>query len=121
MKSVEEICDFAYLIDGGKVVSSGSVSALQEAKKEGIFAIKFSGNMIAFVTALWTDFELVEKEILNENRFLVHVKMRGDAGFEDLLKVLIGQVKIEAAWEVLPSMHDVFIQTISAREEAANA
>jgi ABC-2 type transport system ATP-binding protein len=121
MKSVEEICDFAYLIDGGKVVSSGSVSALQEAKKEGIYAIKFSGNMIAFVTALWTDFELVDKEVLNENRFLAYVKMRGDAGFESLLKALIGQVKIEAAWEVLPSMHDVFIQTISAREEAGNA
>ncbi len=121
MKSVEEICDFAYLIDGGKVVSSGTVSALQEAKKEGIYAIKFSGNMIAFVTALWTDFELVDKEILNENRFLAYVKMRGDAGFEALLNALIGQVKVEAAWEVLPTMHDVFIQTISAREEAANA
>jgi ABC-2 type transport system ATP-binding protein len=39
--------------------------------------------------------------------------MRNNSSFEDLLKVLLGQVKIEAAWEVLPSMQDVFIDLVS--------
>ncbi|MBP6090282.1 MAG: ATP-binding cassette domain-containing protein [Crocinitomicaceae bacterium] len=121
MKSVEEICDFAYLMDGGKILTSGTVSSLQEAKKEGVYALKFSGNMIAFVNALWTNFELINKEILGDNRFVAYVRMRGEAGFEDLLTALIGQVKLEAAWEVLPSMHDVFIQTITSREEVTHA
>jgi hypothetical protein len=47
--------------------------------------------------------------------------MRGDNSFEDLLKALIGQVKIEAAWEVLPSMQDVFIDLVNPRKEANNA
>ena len=43
--------------------------------------------------------------------------MRGDNSFEDLLKTLIGQVKIEAAWEVLPSMNEVFISTVTADKD----
>lgn len=121
MKSVEEICDFAYLMNNGKVITSGTISELQEAQKEGVYALRFSGNMIAFVNALWTNFELIDKEVIGENRYLVHVKMRGEAGFEELLQTVMGQVKLEAAWEVLPSMHDVFIQTVSTKEEVTNA
>jgi ABC-2 type transport system ATP-binding protein len=73
--------------------------------------------MIAFVNALWTGFELIDKEILGDDRFVARVKMRGDNQFEDLLKVLIGTVKIEAAWEVLPSMQELFINAVSVKEE----
>ena len=73
--------------------------------------------MIAFVNALWTGFELVDKKILGDDKFEVRVKMRYENSFEDLLKVLIGQVKIEAAWEVFPSMQDVFIDLVTPKEE----
>lgn len=114
MKSVEEICDRVALIHEARMVLSGRVSEIQEAQKSGEYAVKFRGTMIAFVNALWTGFELVDKEILGDDRFIAKVKMRGDSSFEDLLKVLIGQVKIEAAWEVFPSMHDIFIQAVKA-------
>jgi hypothetical protein len=39
--------------------------------------------------------------------------MRGENNFQDLLQVLLGQIQIEAAWEVLPSMQEVFIQEIN--------
>jgi ABC-2 type transport system ATP-binding protein len=120
MKSVEEICDRAALIHQAKKIAEGSISELQEAKKAGIYAVKFRGNMIAFVNALWTGFEVVDKDILGDDRFVVRVKMRGDNSFEDLLKVLIGQVKIEAAWEVLPSMQDVFIDLVQGKKEVTD-
>jgi ABC-2 type transport system ATP-binding protein len=120
MKSVEEICDRAALIHEAKKIAEGSISELQEAKKAGIYAVKFRGNMIAFVNALWTGFEVVDKDILGDDRFVVRVKMRGDNSFEDLLKVLIGQVKIEAAWEVLPSMQDVFIDLVQGKKEVVD-
>jgi hypothetical protein len=47
--------------------------------------------------------------------------MRGGSNFEDLLRALIGQVRIEAAWEVLPSMQDIFIELVSERKEALDA
>jgi len=120
MRSVEEICDRAALIHASKKVAEGRISELQEERKTGLYAVKFRGNMIAFVNALWVGFEIEDKEILGDDRFVVRVKMRGDNQFEDLLKVLIGQVKIEAAWEVLPTMQDVFIDLVKVEEEVKN-
>ena len=117
MKSVEEICDRAVLIHNSRKIAEGSISKLQEERKMGLYAVKFRGNMIAFVNALWTGFEVVDKDVLGDDRFVVRVKMRNESSFEDLLKVLIGQVSIEAAWEVLPTMQDVFIDLVSVREE----
>jgi ABC-2 type transport system ATP-binding protein len=117
MKSVEEICDRAVLINDAKKIAEGSISELQEERKMGLYAVRFRGNMIAFVNALWTGFEVVDKDVHGDDKFTVRVKMRRDSSFEDLLKVLIGQVKIEAAWEVLPTMQDVFIDLVKPREE----
>jgi len=38
--------------------------------------------------------------------------LRGENLFQDLLKVLLGQIEIEAAWEVLPSMQQIFIDLV---------
>ena len=113
MQSVEEICDRVALIHQSKKIMEGRVSELQDAAKNGEYAVKFRGSMIGFVNALWTGFELIDKEILGDDRFIARVKMRGDNQFEDLLRVLLGQVKIEAAWEVLPSMQELFINAVS--------
>ena len=112
MKSVEEICDRAVLINAAKKVAEGSVSALRDQQKSGHYTIRFRGNMISFVNALWTGFELIDKRSMGDDRFEVVLAMRGESTFDDLLSVLIGQVKIEAAWETLPSMQDVFIQLV---------
>jgi len=117
MKSVEEICDRVALIHEARKVAEDKISNLQAERKMGLYAVRFRGNMIAFVNALWTGFELIDKDILSEDRFVARVKMRGESSFEDLLKVLIGQVQIEAAWEVMPSMQDVFIDIVQPVEK----
>lgn len=117
MKSVEEMCDRIALIHNSKKIMEGSISEIREERKQGEYAVKFRGNMISFVNALWIGFELIDKEILGDDRFIAKVKMREDNSFEDLLKTLLGQVKIEAAWEVLPSMQEVFIQMVQGGKE----
>lgn len=112
MKSVEEVCDRIALIDHSKKLLEGNVAALQAERKQGLYAIKFRGSMIAFANALWTGFEVIESENPSDNLFLVRVRMRGENTFDDLLRVLIGNVQIEAAWEVLPSMQDIFIEMV---------
>lgn len=115
MKSVEEICDRAALIHQSKKLLEGSVLELRENRKDGRFAVKFKGNMLAFTHALWTGFELLEKEELSKDRYVAYVAMRGENNFQDLLKTLIGQIEIEAAWEVLPSMQQIFIETVTGK------
>ena len=120
MKSVEEICDRVALIHQSKKLAEGKISDLQAERKLGLYAVRFRGNMIAFVNALWTGFEIIDKTILGDDRFEVSLKMRGENSFDDLLKVLIGQVQLEAAWEMLPSMQDVFIDIVQPKEEEVN-
>lgn len=120
MRSVEEICDRAALIHQSKKIMEGRISELQEDRKAGLYAVRFRGNMIAFVNALWSGFEIEDKDILGDDRFVVRVRMRGDNSFEDLLKVLMGQVRIEAAWEVLPSMQDIFIDLVQEKKEVSH-
>jgi ABC-2 type transport system ATP-binding protein len=120
MKSVEEICDRAAIIHQSKKMCEGEVINLRDSIKKGHYVLRFQGNMIAFVNALWTDFELIDKKELSSNRFEAIVAMRSSAEFEDLLKSLIGQVKLEAAWEVMPSMHDVFLNNVQSDDTIQN-
>lgn len=112
MKSVEEICDRVALIHNSRKILEDSVSKIRDERKNGTYAVRFRGNMISFVNSLWTGFELIEKELLSENRHIAYVKMRRENNFQDLLKTLLGQVEIEAAWEVTPSMQEIFIDLV---------
>jgi ABC-2 type transport system ATP-binding protein len=121
MESVEAICDRVALIHESKKIAEGRISELQEERKKGEYAVKFRGSMIQFVNALWTGFEIVEKEILGDEKYIVRVKMRGENTFDELLKVLIGQINLEAAWEVLPSMQEIFIDLVQPKLEVSDA
>lgn len=112
MNSVEEICDRVVLIHNAKRVEYGKVSEIREQSKRGEFAVRFRGNMIAFANALWTGFEIVDKRLLSEDLVEVKLKMRGNSNFNDLLTILMNTVKIEAAWEVLPTMQEIFIDRV---------
>lgn len=120
MKSVEEICDRAVLIHQGKKIMEGDVMQLRSERKEGLYAITFSGNMIAFATALWVGYEIVEKEVLADDVFKVYLKMRGENEFNDLLSTVIPHVKITSAYEVLPSMEHVFMFEINKGKEVSH-
>jgi len=80
-----------------------------------LYAVRFQGSMIAFVNALWIGFELVEKEDVSKDVHIAYVKMRHDSNFDDLLKTIMGEVKIEAAWKVLTSMQDIFIDEVTKK------
>lgn len=71
--------------------------------------------MIAFANALWAGYEVIDTSNPSDNLFVVKVKMRNDNNFDDLLRTLIGQVQLEAAWEVMPSMQDIFIDIVQPK------
>lgn len=109
MNSVEELCDYVVLINNSKKIVEGTVRKLKSLKAERVYAVQFSGNMIAFATALWAGFDLIDKKNIGDNRFIARVRMVGDNDFKNLLETLMPTIDIEGAWEELPSMEDVFI------------
>ena len=75
--------------------------------------------MISFSTALWVDFELIDKKEVDKKTFEAIVKKRKDLELDGLIKSVIDKVKIEAVWEIIPSMQDTFINLVnnSSKEE----
>lgn len=118
MNSVEEICDRAMLIHEGKTILQGSVNELRNEYKDGTYTVLFEGSMIAFVNALWTGFEVVETREFGDNRFEVDLKMVGENTIDELMQVMIGQVKVESLAQKLPGMQEIFIRSIESAKQA---
>ena len=111
MESVEEICDDIALINKSRKILEGKVSEVKEAFKSNVFEIVFVGNMMAFSTALWTAFEILEKKQVG-NR--VHVKIRANKSSDvnELLQIIVSKVQVISVHEITPSMNDIFIQKV---------
>jgi len=117
MQSVDEICDRASLIHEAKKLAEDTVWNLREQHNQGEYTVRFKGNMVGFVNALWTDFELLGHEEIGDNRFLAKLKMRGTSQMNDLIHALVGKVELELIEKKLPSMQEVFIDIIRGKEE----
>jgi ABC-2 type transport system ATP-binding protein len=117
MQSVDEICDRASLIHEAKKLAEDTVWNLREQHNQGEYSVRFKGNMIGFVNALWTDFELLGHEEIGDNRFMAKLKMRGTSQMNDLINALVGKVELELIEKKLPSMQEVFIDIIRGKEE----
>ncbi|PCJ25663.1 MAG: ABC transporter ATP-binding protein [Flavobacteriales bacterium] len=111
MESVEEICDDIALINKSKKILEGKVSEIKEAYKSNVFEIIFTGNMIAFSTALWTGFEILESKEDN-GRMKVTIKSAKPSDVNELIKTIVNDVQILSVNEITPSMNDIFIQKV---------
>lgn len=111
MESVEEICDDIALINKSRKILDGKVSEIKAAHKSNVFEIVFLGNMIAFTTALWTSFELLDSENKN-GRIHVTVRANKPSEMNQLIKTIVNDVQIISVNEITPSMNDIFIQKV---------
>ncbi|NNC84323.1 MAG: DUF4162 domain-containing protein, partial [Flavobacteriales bacterium] len=117
MASVEEICDDMALIDRGRVVLEGQVQEVKQRFKEHVYDVFFKGQMLGFTNALWTGFELVDREDLDGGMIRARIRLLGDNTVNDLLQAVMPHAQINEISEVIPSMNDIFIQVVNEKEE----
>lgn len=119
MGSVEEICDNITLINKSKKVLDGKVSDVRKEFSKNIYDINFGGNMIGFANALWTNFELIEKESFDQNNHKASVKLLGNSTVNDLLKTLIeNDIIIQEVKEQIPTMSEIFIEAVNSNNSS---
>lgn len=119
MGSVEEICDNIALINKSKKVLDGKVSDVRKEFSKNIYDINFGGNMIGFANALWTNFELIEKESFDQNNHKASVKLLGNSTVNDLLKTLIeNDIIIQEVKEQIPTMSEIFIEAVNSNNSS---
>ena len=111
MSSVEEICDNIALINRSQVVLSGNVTEVKSRFRTNNFTLRFhtgSGKLqpIPEMFSLMT-----EKDLAGTSEVRIH-KEPGITN-SALLSALAGQTEIISFTEEIPSMNDIFINTVS--------
>ena len=104
MESVEELCDDIALINSGQCILEGSVNEIKNNFKEHIFEVKFEGT--------------IQNEIQHFDTLMIEsgygiFKAKNKENTHTLLKQVVEQVNVTSFNEKLPTINDVFIQSVN--------
>lgn len=106
MSTVEDLCENISLVDKSKIVLQGNVAQIRASHATNTYMLQSTKTVDP------AGFELVEtvqKNGIFESRIKKHASDSNNA----LLEKLMSQTDILSFQEILPSMNDIFIQTVS--------
>jgi len=114
MESVEELCDNIALIHESNKILDGKLIDIKRQYKSNIFEIGLlTDNKLETENYLKDKFQLSEatfKTINDELKF--NIKMDNNGSANDLISHLTSQGELTHFVEVIPSVNDIFIQTV---------
>lgn len=106
MESVEAICDDISLINHSRVVLQGSVSDIQQQFKENIYSALIRTQELKNSDL----FDIIDKKVMgNQTQVRLKTALESNA----LLQALISDYEVKAFNEELPSMHEIFVKTVT--------
>lgn len=107
MASVEEICDDIALINHSKVVLSGNVEEVKSRFRTGVYEVVASGKIEEQPGVF--SIESCEKQGAWQHYLL---RKEEEVTNSHLIRTLSDEAEIRSFNEQMPSMHDIFIQTV---------
>ena len=112
MASVEELCDHIALINHAQVVLSGSVRDVREQFKDNRYrvAIQRPAEEVSPVDALFQ----VEEQAVEGDVCRLVLQKNPSVRNAELLSALASHYEILSFEEIIPSMHEIFIRTVSS-------
>lgn len=109
MESVEELCDNIALIHKAHVVLQGKVFDIRKEHRSGIFRFRLLGDRFDLEHP---SFQLLSMEPYHE--FIdLRLQKTEDIGSNELAKLIFDRYDVVSYDEELPTMNDVFIQTVT--------
>jgi ABC-2 type transport system ATP-binding protein len=109
MASVEEICDEIALIHRARVVLSGDVEEVRARHRNHVFKVEVQGDTLASLPVFC---EILEKQ-KGYHTHIFRVKKPEEVSNSDFLAQLLPGNEIVSFEEEIPSMNEIFIQTVS--------
>jgi ABC-2 type transport system ATP-binding protein len=111
MESVEELCDNITLINKAKTILEGSVDSIRKQWAANEYNIVFEGNVSFQGNSHFT----VISSQADENHSTIRLKVAGGINTNDVLQAAIGSGKVLSFNPALPSMNEIFIRVVEAR------
>lgn len=116
MESVEELCDHIALINHANKVLDGKITDVKRQYKSNTFEVGLiTDNIEALKNELASKFEVGEAHFNSIGEELkLNIKLDTHIRPNDLLSYLTTRAQINHFVEVIPSINEIFIQTVSA-------
>lgn len=111
METVEELCDNIALINKSKKILDGSVKEIKKQYQNQSYLIDFlsTGQFVEHNNPYYELIRLTE----NEESIQIQVKINTPFQLNDVLNYLIPQVQILQVKEIVPTIHDIFIEKVT--------
>ena len=116
MQSVEEVCDECALFNKSHVVLQGNVSEVRQRFAQGIVSLEVE------TSAPLSQEQLSQLSVADSNFYpgekkqLLRLKMRAGEDLRDLVQTLPRELHLLSLREEIPSMNEIFIQTITQQQ-----
>jgi ABC-2 type transport system ATP-binding protein len=120
MASVEELCDHITLIDKAKTILEGSVHDIQQQFKANIFELIYDGSEDALIEKLNGNYALTRQDVLPDGNRRALIQLSTGKRGNDLISLIIKNLNLLSFREVLPTMNEIFIQTVSKNPKPEN-
>ncbi len=108
MESVEQLCDSIALIHKSHKILDGKVKDIKNSYRNNTYRIIYSGDLNLSAQKLFTVIEEQKQEDMHH----LTLKINGSHSVNDMLQFLIPQVQLNELSEVVPGIHDIFIQKV---------
>jgi len=116
MDSVERFCERVVLIDKGQVVLSGTVDEVKQAHKQSLYEFKCREHVDFLNERIAKSGTVVSSE-LKSGVYTVLAKLNTESEADGVLIDIAGKVKLTSFCELLPSMNDIFIESVKNKNE----
>ncbi|MFD1095187.1 ABC transporter ATP-binding protein [Salegentibacter chungangensis] len=115
MESVEELCDYMALLHKSNKILDGKVSEIKREYKSNTYEVGLEAASDEVLLAELRDkFEIGPASFKSINDDLkVSIKLQEHENPNDLLQYLLTKAKINHFVEVIPSVNDIFIKTVT--------
>jgi ABC-2 type transport system ATP-binding protein len=115
MNSVEQFCGQVILIDKGSILISDKVNEIRQARKTFLYEFCFRQNEALFIEQC----RLLDAKIISTENdslsFCVKVQFGNGQEAESVLTRTLGQIGLISFREILPSMHDIFVESVTRK------
>ena len=116
MQSVEEVCDECALFNKSHVVLQGNVSEVRQRFALGIVSLEVETSAPLSQEQL-SQLSVVDSNFYpGEKKQLLRLKMRAGEDLRDLVQTLPRELHLLSLREEIPSMNEIFIQTITQQQ-----
>lgn len=118
MESVEELCDYMALIHESNKLLDGKVDDIKRAHKTNTFEVGMNPfNESELLSELNSNFKVEKAQFKSLSDDLkLSIQIKPNESPNDLLQYLITKSRVNHFVEVVPSVNDIFIKTVTKNE-----